>query len=99
MAVMMIMRWEGVTLDQYEEARSRIKWETDTPDGAMFHVAAHDGSAMRVTDVWESAEQFQRFGQERLMPVTKEIGIDREPEIEILEAHAIFAPAYEGANA
>ncbi len=52
-----------------------------------------------VTDVWDSAEDFQRFVDERLMPGTNQAGIAGEPQVTILPAHRIFAPAFEGARA
>lgn len=98
MAVAMFMRWPGVTAEQYDEARERVNWESDVPDGAKFHVATFGPDGARITDVWESQEAFERFGTERLMPVTQEIGIDTEPEVEFAPVHALFAPMYEGAR-
>jgi hypothetical protein len=97
MPTVMSLRWPGVTKEQYEAARQQIDWEGDTPDGAMFHVAWFEGDGLRVIDIWESEEAFQRFGEERLMPGVQEVGIQGQPETEFHEAHAIFAPAYERA--
>jgi hypothetical protein len=60
----------------------------------MFHVVAMTDNGVRVTDVWESAEAFDTFVRDRLMPGVKELGIPGEPQVEILPAHAVFAPAY-----
>ena len=94
MAFVMIMQWEGVSLEQYEAARRAVDWEQDLPVGALFHVAAHDGTSLRVTDVWQSPEQFQAFVDTRLMPATQKLGITHPPKVEVLPAHAIFAPGY-----
>jgi hypothetical protein len=94
MAVMMIMQWNDVTLEQYDRAREVVNWEGDVPPGALFHVAAYDGKAMRITDVWESGEQFQQFVVQRLTPGVQQVGIQGEPQVEIYPAHRIFAPAY-----
>lgn len=94
MSVVMLMRWDGVTLDQYDEARKLVRWEEETPAGGMFHVAAHDGQSLRITDVWESAEQFQQFAEQRLMPGVAQLGLPGEPQVEIYPAHAIFTPGY-----
>ncbi len=99
MAVMMIMEWRGVTPDQYDQVREIVRWEQDVPQGAMFHVIAFDDDGARVTDVWDSADDFQRFVDERLMPGTKQAGIVGEPQVTILPTHRIFAPAFEGARA
>jgi hypothetical protein len=94
MAVVMIMEWDGVSLEQYEQARGVVRWETDVPPGGLFHVASHDGQKLRVTDVWESAEQFQQFAEQRLMPGVQQVGIQGEPKVEIYPAYSIFAPGY-----
>ena len=43
-----------------------------------------------MTDLWESAEHFERFGKERLMPALAEMGITQQPEVEILPLHALL---------
>ena len=95
MPVVMNMRWAGVTPQQYDAARQTVHWEGDVPDGAMYHVAAFDEGGILVTDVWESAEHFQRFVESRLMPGVQAVGITGEPDVTIHPVHAIFAPAYQ----
>jgi hypothetical protein len=94
-AVMMQMTWNGIGSEEYEAARKHVNWEGDVPAGAMFHVVAVTDDGVRVPDVWESAEAFDDFVRNRLMPGVKELGIPGEPQVEILPAHAIFAPGYE----
>lgn len=95
MAIMMLMQWPGATAEQYDELRQVVNWEEDKATGGMFHVAAFDDRGAHITDVWESAADFQHFVDERLMPGVQKVGIEGEPNIEILPAHAVFAPAYE----
>jgi hypothetical protein len=90
----MMLEWEGVTPDQYDAVRKHVGWETNRPEGGMFHVAAFSPTGLRVVDVWESAEHFQRFVETRLMPGTQAVGIPGQPKTEILSTHAIFTPAY-----
>lgn len=99
MAIVMIMDWQGVTPAQYEAARKLVNWEGNVPPGARFHVSAFDERGLRVTDVWDSAEQFQQFVDQRLMPGVQQIGIQGEPNVTILPTQAIFAPAYERTGA
>ena len=65
MAIVMIMRWENVTPEQYDQLREIVRWEIEAPEGGIYHVAAFDDSGVRITDVWESAEDFQRFTEQR----------------------------------
>ena len=90
MAVVMSMRWDGVTADQYDAARDEVKWEVDAPDGAIFHVSWFEDDAIRVIDVWETAEQFQAFAERRLTPGTNKVGIEGQPEVTIQPAHRYF---------
>lgn len=92
MAVVMSMHWPEASLDQYEQARAEVGWETEVPQGAVFHIAwmAHDG--FRVIDLWESAEDFQRFTETRLNPAVQRIGIQGQPNVTIAPAHRVFAP-------
>jgi hypothetical protein len=93
MRIVMMMKWDGVTPEQYELIRKTINWEGNTPKGAVFHVAAFDNKGIRVTDIWESADEFNNFVQTRLMPGTAAAGIKGEPQVEILPVYAIFVPA------
>jgi hypothetical protein len=99
MATVMSMSWRGVTPEQYEAARKLVDWEGDVADGGLLHIAWFTDEGIRIVDLWESPEHFQRFVESRLMPGVREIGIEGEPEVEFHQPHAVFAPAYEGAGA
>lgn len=94
MAVMMMMDWTGVTPAQYDAVRKIVNFEGDVPKGGLFHVAAFDDSGLHVTDVWERAEDFQSFVEQRLMPGVKQAGIQGEPKVNVLPAHNVFTPGY-----
>jgi hypothetical protein len=93
MPVVMRMEWPEVTVEQYEEARRIVHWEQDLPPGGIFHVAFFDEGGFKVVDVWETAEDFQTFVDTRLKPGVEQIGIEGEPKIEIVPAHAVWNPA------
>jgi hypothetical protein len=80
----------NVTTQQYDESLRRLDEAGDwPPNGLEYHVAftGSDGN-FRVSEIWDSREQFEAFG-ERLMPLLAEIGI--EPgEPELLEIHNII---------
>src|SRR5262249_25601695 len=95
MAIAMMMRWEGVTPEQYDAVRKLVDWEGTPAAGGLFQVAGFDAGGMRVTDVWETLEAFQAFVADRLMPGVKQIGVRGKPTVEIVPVHALFTPAFE----
>ena len=92
MKVVMTMKWDGVTPDQYEKLRKIVNWEGDKPKGAVFHVASFGNNAIYVTDIWESADDFNSFVQTRLMPGVAQAGIHGEPQVDMFPVHAIYVP-------
>lgn len=92
MAIMMIMKWEGVSIEQYDEVKRIVDWETHPAEGGRMHATAHDGSGLRITDVWESPEAFQTFVDDRLMPVVAQVGLQSQPHVEIYPLHDLFIP-------
>lgn len=90
---MMIMKWDGVTLDQYEAVKRIVDWETYPAEGGQMHATAHDGSGLRITDVWDSPEAFQTFVDGRLMPAVMQVGLSNQPDVEIYPLHDLFIPA------
>ncbi len=98
MATVMLMRWDGVTEEQYEAARNQVGWDRDVADGAKLHVAGFSDGGLNVLDVWESPEKFGAFQEGRLGPAVQEIGIEGEPDVSFYPMHACFAPALGGAE-
>jgi hypothetical protein len=94
MATVVRMRWDGVTADQYEQAREKVGWDRDVPDGARFHVVWFSDGGANVLDVWECAETFQAFSEQRLGPAVAELGIQGQPDVQFFPLHAVFAPAF-----
>jgi hypothetical protein len=68
---------------QYDECIRRLQIaEAGSPHGRSFHACYGSGDQLRVFDVWDSMESFEKFGQ-RLMPILKDIGIDLgQPEVQ-----------------
>ena len=77
-----------VTTEQYDETMRQLEKSGDwLPEGLEFHVAFKSDGKFVVSEIWDSREQFDAFG-ERLMPILKAAGI--EPgQPEILEIHNI----------
>jgi len=94
MPVVMKMKWDGVTPEQYDDAREKVRWEQEPAEGGLHHVAWFENGALMVIDVWETAEDFQRFVDQRLMPGVEAIGIPGQPEVDIQPVHAVFDPPH-----
>lgn len=92
MAIVMSMYWPEVTKDKYEEVRHDVKWESEVPKGAKFHVAWFADDGFRVLDLWESQADFETFVRDRLTPGIQRAGLTSAPRVEFAPAHAVFAP-------
>ncbi len=80
----------SMTTEQYDESVRRLASGADwPPDGMEYHVAFTSGGNFRVSEIWDSREQLETFGQ-RLMPLLAEIGIELAGEPEIIEVHNII---------
>ncbi|MDX3745540.1 hypothetical protein [Streptomyces sp. AK08-02] len=98
MAVLMTMSWAGVSPEQYDMVRDTVDWEEVAPDGGEVHLAWFDAQGLRVIDVWESEEAFQRFLVQRLAPAIEKAGIEGAPETAFTPLHRRFvAPGITGA--
>ena len=76
------------TTEQYDETIRRLQEGGDfPPDGMEYHVCFLSDGNVRVSEIWDSQEQLDAFG-ERLMPLLDEVGID-PGEPEILQIHNI----------
>ena len=65
-----------VSTDQYDETIRKLEDAGDfPPDGLDYHVAFMVDGQLRVSEIWDSEEKFQAFG-ERLMPILSDVGID-----------------------
>ena len=79
----------SVTTEQYDESIRRLQDAGDfPPDGLEYHVCFVAGGSVRVSEIWDSREQLDAFGQ-RLMPILQQVGID-PGQPEMLEIHNII---------
>lgn len=80
----------SLTPEQYDESLRRIEASGIgfPPDGMDYHVCFGSGGNLRVSEIWDSKEQFEAFG-ERLMPLLADVGIQFSGPPEIFEVHNI----------
>ena len=61
---------------KYDEViRQLASAGASAPEGRLYHAAYGDAGSLRVVDVWESMELFERFGAV-LMPILAQAGVD-----------------------
>jgi hypothetical protein len=89
MPIAAVMQFTGATLEQYDQVIEKMGF---APGGAgapggLFHWVAATDDGLLVTDVWETAEQFQQFADEQIGPITQEVGFAGPPEVTIHELH------------
>jgi hypothetical protein len=79
----------ATSTEQYDETIRRLEGSGDfPPDGMEYHVCFLQDGNLRVSEIWDSTEQFEAFG-ERLMPVLTDAGVEFSGEPEIYEVHAV----------
>jgi hypothetical protein len=73
----------GFPLATYKEALKQLEAAgAGSPKGRSYHVCYGDPNGVQVTDVWDSMEDFQAFGQ-TLVPIMQALGADPgQPEIQ-----------------
>jgi hypothetical protein len=74
-------------IDKYDQVieKTGLRPGGPGPSGALFHWGTRTENGIRVTDVWESAEQFQKFADEQIGPLIRptegrrreQVGADR----------------------
>ncbi|MFA9401018.1 MAG: hypothetical protein ACERKT_07915 [Acidobacteriota bacterium] len=88
MSVMIRFAPPSMTASQYDETVRRLEEVGEWPaDGLDLHVCFGTDPELRVSEIWDSREQLDAFGQ-RLMPVLSEVGLD-PGEPEVVEIHNI----------
>jgi hypothetical protein len=77
----------NMTRQQYDSVRNALTESGDWPaDGCQLHVLFGDENDLRVSEVWESREEFDAFGQ-KLGPRVEEAGMQLSGDLEVFEAH------------
>ena len=82
MSVLIRFAPQGLTAEKYDESIRKLEESGDfPPDGLELHVCFGSDGELRVSEVWDSAEQLDAF-KDRLLPVLSEVGIDPgKPEV------------------
>jgi hypothetical protein len=90
MSIVVRLSPTNVTRENYDEVASRLEsagvWPN--PDGLEFHVLFGSEGNLRVSEIWDSREQFEAFG-EHLRPILADVGIGFSADPEVFEVQNI----------
>jgi hypothetical protein len=95
-----IQEWRNSSpgTDNYDAVARKIDAANNPPEGLIAHTAGRDSDGVwRVFDIWETHEQADRFREERLMPVVREMmesNADASPPdvVDTYELHDLVTP-------
>jgi hypothetical protein len=89
MAIGIQMEFSGATVAQYDEVIKKMGFRPGGPGapGGLFHWVTQTEGGIRVIDVWESREQFEKFSNEQIRPITAEVGITEPPKVTFFDVH------------
>jgi hypothetical protein len=88
MSVVVRHQPKGLTREQYDEVSRRMEGAGSwPPEGMDMHVLFGPEGDMRVSEIWDSEEQFRAFAG-RLMATLDEVGVQYD-QPEVFEAHEL----------
>ena len=80
----------ALTAKMYDETIRQLKNAGEWPPAGLdYHVCFGSDGNLKVSEIWNSREQFEAFG-ERLMPILAGTGIQFTNPPDIFEAHNII---------
>ena len=89
MAVALLFTPSSMDARRYDEVIRRLEQAgAGAPPGRFYHACYGTGDRLRVFDVWDSRDSFDKFGR-TLMPILQQVGID-PGQPEVVEVHNII---------
>ena len=78
----------GLTAEKYDSTTAQleaaeVQWP---PDGLDHHICFGSDGSLHVSEVWDSREQWEAFG-ERLLPALSDAGLEFSGDPEVFEVH------------
>jgi hypothetical protein len=92
MTVVSTLDITGLTAAEYRAVLDELGVEARPEGGIYLHLTTPTDAGFRVVEIWDEAEGFNRFVENRLGPAAKAVGMDRETTITVTPLHNFFAP-------
>jgi hypothetical protein len=81
---------KSMTAEQYDKTVRMLEDQgVFPPEGLDYHVCFGSDGDLRVSEIWDSQEQFEAFGK-RLTPILSEVGIQASAPPEHFEVHNVM---------
>ena len=89
MSLVLTFKPAGMTKAKYGEVIKKLEAAgAGSPKGRTYHVCYGDPNGVNVTDVWDSKEDFEAFGQ-TLIPILQSLGVEPD-QPDTKEVHNII---------
>lgn len=75
MAVLCVFDIPGMTRELYLEAIHQVHDREQPAPGFMAHAATVTSDGVRITELWESQEDVNRFLETVIMPTAQQLGV------------------------
>lgn len=94
MAVAVQLDFVGMTLEQYDEILRMMGLTPMGPGapGGISHFVTKSDEGIRIVDVWQTKELFDRFAQEQIAPYAEKVGVPNPPTVQFFEVHNYLTP-------
>jgi hypothetical protein len=89
MAVVLVADIPGMTSETYRQAIEQVRAQLRAAPGFVAHAGTPTPQGFRVTEIWASRDDCERFLRDTIMPMAQQVGLPPfQPEI--LEADEAF---------
>jgi hypothetical protein len=94
MAVAVQLEFDGATTEQYDQIVGKMGFQAGGrgAPGCLSHWITKTSNGIKVTDVWETKQQFDTFAQEQIGPISESVGIPTPPKITFFDVHNYLTP-------
>lgn len=92
MPVLVHAQWDGFGPEQYDRLIELLNMEQDPAPGFLYHIASEGEHGIEITGIWDSMEDFQRYGDTRLTAAIQQLGLSGRPKITSQPVRRIITP-------
>jgi hypothetical protein len=89
MPVAVIMDFKDTSMEQYDQVVQKMGFSRGGAGapGGLFHWVTPTDNGFRVTDVWNSKEEYEKFAEASIGPLAAEAGIPGPPQVTYAEVY------------